>query len=144
MKKKLVTMLLASCILTSSFSLTVYADAIEFETEIIYDDIDIPVVSGYSQTHSIKEEKLQKAVADYYGITVEALKGKKKSKNIAYPRMLGMYMARIMTNESFPRIGLEFGGRDHSTVIHACDKIEEDLKNKLMGLADKNSSQNNI
>ena len=39
-----------------------------------------------------------------------------------------MYMARIMTNESFPRIGLEFGGRDHSTVIHACDKIEEDLK----------------
>ena len=71
---------------------------------------------------------VQKAVADYYGITVEALKGKKKSKNIAYPRMLGMYMARIMTNESFPRIGLEIGGRDHSTVIHACDKIEEDLK----------------
>ena len=71
---------------------------------------------------------VQKAVADYYGITVEALKGKKKSKNIAYPRMLGMYMARIMTNESFPRIGLEFGGRDHSTVIHACAKIEEDLK----------------
>ncbi len=71
---------------------------------------------------------VQKAVADYYGITVEALKGKKKSKNIAYPRMLGMYMARIMTNESFPRIGLEFGGRDHSTVIHAVDKIEEDLK----------------
>ena len=71
---------------------------------------------------------VQKAVADYYGITVEALKGKKKSKNIAYPRMLGMYMARIMTNESFPRIGLEVGGRDHSTVIHACDKIEEDLK----------------
>ena len=71
---------------------------------------------------------VQKAVADYYGITVEALKEKKKSKNIAYPRMLGMYMARIMTNESFPRIGLEFGGRDHSTVIHACDKIEEDLK----------------
>ena len=71
---------------------------------------------------------VQKAVADYYGITVEVLKGKKKSKNIAYPRMLGMYMARIMTNESFPRIGLEFGGRDHSTVIHACDKIEEDLK----------------
>ena len=71
---------------------------------------------------------VQKAVADYYGITVEALKGKKKSKNIAYPRMLGMYMARIMTNESFPRIGLEFGRRDHSTVIHACDKIEDDLK----------------
>jgi len=71
---------------------------------------------------------VQKAVADYYGITVETLKGKKKSKNVAYPRMLGMYLARNLTNESFPRIGLEFGGRDHSTVIHACDKIEEDLK----------------
>lgn len=66
MKKKLVTMLLASCILTSSFSLTVYADAIEYENEtIIYDDIDIPVDnSDYAQIHSIKEEKLQKAIAD--------------------------------------------------------------------------------
>ena len=39
-----------------------------------------------------------------------------------------MYLARMLTDESFPRIGLEFGGRDHSTVIHACDKIESDLK----------------
>ena len=54
--------------------------------------------------------------------------GKKKSKNIAYPRMLAMYLARMLTDESFPRIGLEFGGRDHSTVIHAVDKITEDLK----------------
>lgn len=71
---------------------------------------------------------VQKAVADYYGISVDALKGKKKSKNIAYPRQLAMYLARLLTNESFPRIGLEFGGRDHSTVIHAVDKIESDLK----------------
>lgn len=63
MKKKLVLMLLTSCILTSTFSLTAYADAIEYETEtIMYDDVDIPVDSGYSQIHSIKEEKLQKAV----------------------------------------------------------------------------------
>lgn len=81
MKKKLVTMLLASCILTSSFSLTVYADAIEFETEIIYDDIDIPVVSGYSQTHSIKEEKLQKAVADLSQFKSDL---KEYKKNIKY------------------------------------------------------------
>lgn len=71
---------------------------------------------------------VQKAVADYYGLTVEMLKGKKKSKNIAYPRMIAMYISRALADESFPRIGLEFGGRDHSTVIHACDKIEEDLK----------------
>lgn len=72
--------------------------------------------------------KVQKAVADYYQITVDALKGKKRSKNIAYPRMIAMYLCRMLTDESFPRIGLEFGGKDHSTIIHACNKIEEDLK----------------
>lgn len=71
---------------------------------------------------------IQKAVADYYGLTVDVLKGKKRSSNIAYPRQLAMYLCRMMTEESFPRIGLEFGGRDHSTVIFACDKIEEELK----------------
>lgn len=72
---------------------------------------------------------IQKAVADYYKLTVEVLKGKKRSANIAYPRMIAMYLCRILTDQSFPRIGLEFGGRDHSTVIHACNTIEEDLKN---------------
>ena len=71
---------------------------------------------------------IQKAVADYYSITVEVLKGKKRSANIAYPRMVAMYLCRMLTDQSFPRIGLEFGGRDHSTVIHAVDKIESDLK----------------
>ena len=72
---------------------------------------------------------IQKAVADYYNITVEVLKGKKRSKDIAYARMLAMYLCRMMTDQSFPRIGLEFGGKDHSTVIHAVNTIEDDLKN---------------
>ena len=71
---------------------------------------------------------IQKAVADYYKLTVEVLKGKRRSANIAYPRMVAMYLCRMLTDQSFPRIGLEFGGRDHSTVIHAVDKIEDDLK----------------
>ena len=71
---------------------------------------------------------IQKAVADYYNITVEVLKGKRRSANIAYPRMVAMYLCRMLTDQSFPRIGLEFGGRDHSTVIHAVDKIENDLR----------------
>ena len=71
---------------------------------------------------------IQKAVADYYEITVEELKGKKRSKNIAYPRMIAMYLARMLTDDSFPKIGLEFGARDHSTVIHAYEKINKDLK----------------
>ncbi len=71
---------------------------------------------------------IQKAVADYYSITIEVLKGKKRSANIAYPRMVAMYLCRMLTDQSFPRIGLEFGGRDHSTVIHAVDRIEKDLR----------------
>ena len=86
----------------------------DYITKNIYDNGNIP--------------SIQKAVCDYYNITVEELKSKKRSNKIAYPRMLAMYLARMLTDESFPRIGLEFGGRDHSTVIHACDKIEQDLK----------------
>ncbi len=71
---------------------------------------------------------VQKAVADYYKITVDILKSKKRSANIAYPRQIAMYLCRVLTDESFPRIGLEFGNRDHTTVIYACDKIEHDLK----------------
>ncbi len=81
------------------------------------------------KTNSI--EGIQKAVADYYKITIEDLKGKRKSANIAYPRMIGMYLAKTLTDENFNRIGLEFGGRDHSTVIHACNRIEADLKTNM-------------
>ncbi len=72
--------------------------------------------------------KIQKAVADYYKITIEDLKSKKRTSNINYPRQVAIYLCRNYTGESFPKIGLEFGNRDHSTIIHACDKIEEDLK----------------
>lgn len=95
---------------------------LEFANEALKDFINKNI---YSQ-NSI--EGIQKAVADYYHITINDLKGKKKSANIAYPRQIGMYLSRMLTDETFPRIGLEFGGRDHSTVIHACDKIEKDLK----------------
>ncbi len=73
-------------------------------------------------------QNIQKIVANYYGITVEDLKGKKKSNKIAYPRQIGMYLSRMLTDEALAKIGLEFGGRDHSTVIHACDKIEKDMQ----------------
>ena len=74
-------------------------------------------------------ESIQKAVADYFKITVDDLKGKKRSADIAYPRQIAMYLSKTLTEETLNRIGLEFGGRDHSTVIHACDKIISDLKN---------------
>lgn len=95
---------------------------LEFANEALKDFINKNIYSENSI------EGIQKAVAEFYNITVNDLKGKKKSANIAYPRQIGMYLCRMLTEETFPRIGLEFGGRDHSTVIHACDKIEKERK----------------
>ena len=71
---------------------------------------------------------IQRAVAEYYSITVEVLKGKNRSKNVAFARQVAMYLSRILTDESFPNIGLEFGGKDHTTVMYAYEKIAEELK----------------
>ena len=72
--------------------------------------------------------KIQKAVADYYHISIDDLKGKKRNNKVVIPRQIAMYICRMETNDTFPKIGLEFGGRDHSTVIFACDKIEKELR----------------
>ena len=70
---------------------------------------------------------IQAKVSKYYQVTVAELKGKKRIKSIVMPRQIAMYLARQLTEESFPKIGEEFGGKDHTTVIHACEKIEESL-----------------
>lgn len=99
-----------------------YRIDLEFANEALKDYLNVNIYSDNSI------ENIQKAVSDFYDITIEDLKGKKRSNKIAYPRQIGMYLARMLTEETVSRIGLEFGGRDHSTVIHACDKITEDLK----------------
>lgn len=66
-------------------------------------------------------------VAEYFAITVEDIKGKKRTKTIVEPRQIGMYLARELTNLSFPKIGEEFGNKNHTTVIHAYDKIKAAL-----------------
>jgi len=73
-------------------------------------------------------QKIQSIVADYYKINVEDMKSKKRTNNIAFPRQIAMYLSRIMTDESLTRIGLEFGGKDHTTIMHAFDKIENEIK----------------
>ena len=73
--------------------------------------------------------RIQQIVSDYFQIRIEDLTGKKRTKNIAFPRQIAIYLCRNMTNESFPRIGSYFGGRDHSTIMHSCDKIADSLKN---------------
>ena len=72
-------------------------------------------------------ELIQKEVASYYGIALSELLSKKRTKQVAYPRQIAMYLCRKMTDASYPQIGEQFGGRDHTTVIHANDKVEKDL-----------------
>jgi chromosomal replication initiator protein len=94
-------------------------------------DVAVEALNDYlSSTSYIKNsiQKIQKVICDYFNISMEDLTSKKRNNNIAFPRQIGMYLSRILTDESFPRIGMEFGGRDHTTVIHACDKIEKEMK----------------
>lgn len=86
-------------------------------------------VNGMGQYTVNSIGKIINIVSQYFKLTPDDLKGKKRSKDIANARMIAMYLCRILTDETYPRIGLEFGGRDHSTVIHAYEKVNEDIKN---------------
>lgn len=68
--------------------------------------------------------QIQEEVAKYYHIQLKDLKGKKRVKSIVVPRQIAMYLARELTDNSLPKIGAEFGGKDHTTVIHAHEKIQ--------------------
>ena len=72
--------------------------------------------------------RIQTVVCDYFKITMDDIKGKKRSQNINYPRQVAIYLCRTMANESFPKIGTYFGGRDHSTIMSSYKKIENDLE----------------
>ena len=76
-------------------------------------------------------ETIQKEVSNYFGIKIYDIKSSKKQKNIAFPRQISMYLVRRYTGASYPEIGEKFGGKDHSTVIHAVKKIENLIKDDL-------------
>lgn len=96
--------------------------------------VDIGLVSQALKSHivararSINSDSIKDMVAEYFGISVKDLVGKKRARNIARPRQIAMALTREFTNDSFPDIGQAFGGRDHSTVIHACEKVVELMK----------------
>lgn len=70
-------------------------------------------------------DSIQKTVADYYKVRVSELLSKKRTRSIARPRQIAMALAKELTNHSLPEIGEAFGGRDHTTVLHACRKVSE-------------------
>ncbi|WP_027108140.1 chromosomal replication initiator protein DnaA [Lacticigenium naphthae] len=82
-----------------------------------------------SKKKSITIQSIQQAVSKFYQIPISDLKGKKRVRSIVMPRQIAMYLSREMTSSSLPKIGQEFGGKDHTTVIHAYEKIVQSIKN---------------
>ncbi|MDA3904306.1 MAG: chromosomal replication initiator protein DnaA [Desulfuromusa sp.] len=82
-------------------------------------------------SREITIDKIQKKIADHYQIKTIELKSSKRLKNIVFPRQVAMYICRKLTNLSYPEIGNKFGGKDHSTIIHAVKKIERTMKEDL-------------
>ena len=96
------------------------------------------------QARQVSVDNIQRTVAEYYNIRLSDLLSKRRSRSVARPRQMSMFLAKELTNHSLPEIGDSFGGRDHSTVLHACKKIkelrafnndiEEDYKNLIRAL----------
>ncbi len=93
-------------------------------------DITVELAEGILKNILRQEEKtvtvenIQKHTADFYKVQVSDLKSKKRTRKVAFPRQVAMHLCRKMTDLSLIEVGSHFGGRDHTTVIHACDKIE--------------------
>ncbi|WP_182405741.1 chromosomal replication initiator protein DnaA [Psychrobacter sp. GP33] len=77
------------------------------------------------RVQAVNMDNIRKVVAEYYDVSIKDIMGRKRTRMIARPRQIAMALARELTNNSFPEIGQSFGGRDHTTVMHACDKVAE-------------------
>ena len=84
------------------------------------------------RVQAVSMDNIRKVVAEFYDISVKDLMGKKRLRHIARPRQVAMSLARELTNNSFTEIGQSFGGRDHTTVMHACEKVQQLCGSDLM------------
>lgn len=82
----------------------------------------------HDEEKALTVDNIQKIVCEYYGLKVQDIKAKKRTRDIAFPRQVAMYLSKTLTDSSLSEIGKNFGGKDHSTVIHACKLIEEKRK----------------
>ena len=103
-------------------SLTNREVTVDLATEALKD-----IISKKQGKH-ITIDIIQDVVSSYFNLRVEDLKSQRRTRNVAYPRQIAMYLSRKLTDMSLPKIGEEFGGRDHTTVIHAYEKISDNLK----------------
>ncbi len=102
-------------------SLTNRPITVELASEALKD-----IISN-KQNKNVTIDVIQDVVAGYFNLRIEDLKSQRRTRNIAYPRQIAMYLSRKLTDMSLPKIGEEFGGRDHTTVIHAYEKISDGL-----------------
>ena len=98
----------------------------EINLEVTIDALKDLISNGECEKDDI--HRIQKIVAEEFQITVDDIRSKKRSANISFPRQIAMYLCRMLTSESFPKIGTDFGGKDHSTVMHSVEKIEKEMK----------------
>lgn len=94
---------------------------LDLATEALKEILRAPVAK------TVTISAIQEAVADHFGMKVEDMMTKRRNRSVAYPRQIAMYLARELTDSSLPKIGEEFGGRDHTTVMHAIEKIKSIL-----------------
>ena len=102
-------------------SLTNRPITVELASEALKD-----IISN-KQNRNVTIDVIQDVVAGYFNLRIEDLKSQRRTRNVAYPRQIAMYLSRKLTDMSLPKIGEEFGGRDHTTVIHAYEKISDSL-----------------
>ena len=102
-------------------SLTNREITVDLATEALKD-----IISN-KQNKNITIDVIQDVVSGYFNLRVEDLKSQRRTRNVSYPRQIAMYLSRKLTDMSLPKIGEEFGGRDHTTVIHAYEKISDSL-----------------
>jgi chromosomal replication initiator protein len=91
-------------------------------TEDLAQDV-LKDVFPQGEVQQVTIERIQELVSDRFGLSLDELCSDKRSQNIVYPRQVAMYLSRELTDSSLPKIGKQFGGRDHTTVIHATSKI---------------------
>jgi len=108
--------------------LTAYAELIGKPITVETAQQQLKDVFASPKQTNMSLENIQRVVADYFSLSYNDLKGKKRTQNIVYPRQLAMYIAREITEYSTTEVGQEFGGRDHTTVMHACQKMEEKIR----------------
>jgi chromosomal replication initiator protein len=104
---------------------------VELAREALRDKLKTPDNSGIPDTHQMSVLAIQNAVAKEWGVTIEGLQSKTRTRTLTIPRQVSMFLIRELLGLQLVEIGQAFGGRDHSTVIHSLDRVQEQLHNDI-------------